>query len=230
MIIAGLQNLSLVDFPGCLASTVFVQGCNFHCGYCHNPDLIPPDKSSEFSEEEVLSYITRWKKMITGVCITGGEPTIYNSLFDFARRVKNLGFRVKLDTNGANPRLLEELFRARLLDYVALDIKTSFSRYSLVSSRERIREDVYESICLVMLSTVPYEFRTTCVPGIIDEKDFYSIGEIVKGADKYCLQQFRPKVTFNKNFQDIKPYQKKDLEKFRDILDGFVKKVEIRGV
>ena len=164
MIVAGLQKLSLVDFPGQLAATVFVQGCNFRCGYCQNPDLVTPDKHFDFSEKDFFNYIILRQDMIDAVVVTGGEPTIYKDLPDFAKRIKDVGLKFKLDTNGANPVQLEHMLRARLLDYIALDIKTSFSKYHLVADQKNVEKSVLRSIYLAMLSTVPYEFRTTCVP------------------------------------------------------------------
>ncbi|MEA3489827.1 MAG: anaerobic ribonucleoside-triphosphate reductase activating protein [Candidatus Omnitrophota bacterium] len=230
MIIAGLQKLSLVDYPGYLASTIFVQGCNFRCGYCQNPELITLEKHFGFSEKNIFDFITRRKEMIEGVVITGGEPTIYEDLPDLVSRIKEKGFKVKLDTNGANPVLIEKLFRAKLLDYIAMDIKTSFSKYHLVTDLEDVEKAISESICFTMLSTVPYEFRLTCVPGIIDEEDFKAVGEAIKGAKKCCLQQFRPHVTYNEDFQKVRPYNKEDIRGFQGILENYVESVEIRGI
>jgi len=209
---------------------VFVQGCNFHCGYCQNPELITFDGHFDFSEKDVLDYITRRKNIIEAVVITGGEPAIHKDLPDFVRRVKALGFKVKLDTNGSRPGQLEYLLRDRLLDYVAIDIKTSFSKYSLLTGQDDIEEALSESIRLLILSTVPYEFRTTCAPGIVDEEDIRLMGKMIKGAKKCCLQQFRPGVTYDKNFRDIRPYSKNDLRRFQGILEDFVETVELRGI
>jgi pyruvate formate lyase activating enzyme len=164
------------------------------------------------------------------VVITGGEPTVYKDLPDFARRVKNEGLKVKLDTNGTNPAQLEEVFRARLLDYLAIDIKTAFSKYRLVTDQDNAAGLVLSSIRLAMLSTVPYEFRVTCVPGIVEEKDLPEIGESIKGAKRCCLQQFRPNVTYDKSFQDVKPYSMEQMRKFGKILEAFAVNVEIRGI
>lgn len=229
MIIAGLQSLSTVDYPGHLASTVFVQGCNFRCPYCHNPELITLDKRFDFSEKDVFKFIDRRKKIIEAIVISGGEPTIYDDLPDFIKRLKDMNLKVKLDTNGSNPRQLEKLMRMWLLDYVALDIKTSLDKYHLVTNQKGIRRAVNESILLTMLSTVPYEFRTTCVPGIVGKEDFYSIKETARGAKAYYLQQFQGGVTYDKNYQNVKPYKKEDLEGFKKILEETAEKVEIRG-
>lgn len=230
MIIAGLQNLSLVDYPGNLAAVVFTQGCNFRCGYCQNPDLVVADGKFSCPEKRIIDYISHRKNMLEGIVITGGEPTIHGGLPKFIKRVKDLGIKVKLDTNASNPDQLESLFRGWLLDFVAVDIKTSFRKYPLVSGIRDIEKKITESIRLTMLSTTAYEFRTTCVPGIVDEKDLKAIGETVKGAKKYCLQQFRPFVTYDKKFQNVKPHPKSTIQRFKKILEDFVEEVEIRGI
>lgn len=230
MRIAGLQKLSLVDYPGHLAAVVFLQGCNFRCGYCHNPDLVTLEKDFGCDIGTVLSEITRIKDKIEGVVITGGEPAINPELVDLIRAVKKADLLVKLDTNGSNPGLLTELYRLRLVDYVALDIKTSLGKYGLVTDMNDIADAVAESVMWIKLSYIPSEFRTTCVPGIVDEDDILKIGQLVKGGRKYCLQQFSPAVTLDPTFRDKKPYAKSELEHFRDILKPFVERVEIRGV
>lgn len=229
MKVAGIQNLSLVDYPGHLAAAVFLQGCNFRCPYCQNPDLISPEKQFECTELDVMEYISHRKDLLEGVVITGGEPTLHKGLPEFAKKIKGLGLKVKLDTNGTDPDLLEQLLRQRLIDYIALDVKTSLEKYSLVTDMRDIGPTVYESILLTMLATVPYEFRTTCVPGITEEADMARIGEVVRGAKKYCLQQFRPAITLDPSYREKKPYTKRDLERFSGIMEEYVAEVEIRG-
>ena len=230
MIIAGMQKLSLVDYPGHLSLVVFLQGCNFKCDYCHNPDLISHLKKFELSEKDFFEYLASRKKVIEGVVVTGGEPTIHSDLPAFLKKIKKAGFKVKLDTNGSNPRLLEQLICDGILDYIAMDIKTSFTKYSSVTSEAGIAKKVIESIGLILFSTTPYEFRTTCVPGIVNAEDFMEIGEKVKNAKRYCLHQFQNQLTYNKDFQKIEPYSKKEINRFRDILEGFVETVDVRGL
>ena len=229
MKIAGLRNLSLVDYPGQLAATLFVQGCNFRCGYCHNPELVE-GQDGQLREEEVIDSVCKRNKIIEAVVITGGEPTLFEDLCDFTEKIKEKGFKVKLDTNGANPDVIERLFRKRMLDYIAMDIKTSMGKYNLVSDQENISDVIMKSLRLIMLSTVPYELRTTCVPGIVDESDIEKIGKMVKGASKYCLQQFRPFTTYDDKYKKVMPYSKETLHKFKDILQEYVREVEIRGI
>ncbi len=229
MKIAGLRNLSLVDYPGKLAATIFVPGCNFRCGYCHNPELVE-GKPEILDEEEVIDRICNRNKIIEAVVITGGEPTLYNDICDFALRIRDKGFEVKVDTNGAGPDNIERLFRENAVNYVAMDIKTSINKYNLVSSDENIGDALLKSIHLIMLSTISYEFRTTCVPGIVDEEDIEKIGKSIKGARKYCLQQFRPFQTYDSKFERVMPYSKETLHKFKEILQQYVREVEIRGI
>jgi len=230
MRIAGLQKLSLVDYPHHLAAVIFLQGCNFRCGYCQNPDLIAPEGVPGLSEEEILTFITHRKEMIEGIVITGGEPTVHDDLEEFIIKIKNTGLKIKLDTNGSDPEKLLGLIRKGLISYLAVDIKTSFPKYSLFVGQEEAQEKAEKSVRLTMLSTVPYEFRTTCVPGVVDEEDLALIGEFVKGASKYCLQQFRPNVTYEKKFNAIKPYKKEEMEHFKSIMEKYVREVEIRGI
>ena len=230
MRIAGLQKLSLVDYPGHLAAVLFLQGCNFSCGYCHNPDIVTLQKDFGCDAEGTLLEISRLKERIEGVVVTGGEPSINPELLDLIGRIKKMDLLVKLDTNGSNPAMLTELYRLRLVDYVALDIKTSPSKYGLVTDIAGITGAVAESVMLIKLSTIPSEFRTTCVPGIVGGEEILEIGELVRGGRKYCLQQFSPAVTLDPAFKDKKLYTKSELEHFRDILKPFVGTVEIRGL
>ena len=233
MIIAGLQKLSLVDYPGVVCAVIFTQGCNFRCGYCQNPDLIPSfptQTQSDCDEQEVFSFLNQRKGMIEGLVITGGEPTLQKDLPAFIRKVKEIGLKVKLDTNGANPDLLEKLLKEDIIDYAAVDIKTVPSKYSLVSDDKDVAARLTRTLHLLMLAQIPYEFRTTCVPGVVDAHDFEEIGDIVKGAARYCLQQFRADITLDKKFQTIKPYLPAEIKKFKNILSKYVQCVEIRGV
>jgi len=227
---AGLQKLSLVDYPGHLASTVFIPGCNFRCPYCQNPDLVEDGDKYGGSIESVLEFLRIRKDKIEGVVITGGEPVLQEDLPDLASEIKTLGLKVKLDTNGSDPEMLMHLMREKLVDYIAIDIKTSLRKYDLVVGTEDIDKIIEESVFFTILSTTPYEFRTTCVPGVVDEEDFKSLYDLVKGAKKYVLQQFRPEVTLDPRYKDIKPYPNEKLYKFRDILKEFVHEVTIRGI
>lgn len=230
MNLAGFQKLSMVDYPAHLASVVFLQGCNFRCPYCYNLELIEPNQRFSCQEEDLFEFLSNQKTMIEGVVVTGGEPFLQKGLADFIKRIKEKGFKVKVDTNGSNPQELRALLDKDLLDYVAIDVKTSFPKYHLLGADKSTEKKVRESVSLIMRQKTLYEFRTTCVPGIVDEQDFFIIGEAVRGAPKHCLQQFRPQETYDANFQKVKPYTKEDIQKFKRILENFVKTVEVRGL
>ena len=229
MIVAGLQKLSLVDFPGQISAVIFLQGCNFKCGYCQNPDLIAGKGSSIVNEAEVLQYLTKRKDKIGGVVITGGEPTVHGDLAGFLEKIAMTGLKIKLDTNGSNPAVLKSLLASGILDYVAVDIKTSFQKYDLFSCRSGTQRDIAETVRICLDSNIPYEFRTTCAPGVLDLDDFREIGKEVKGARKYCLQQFRPDITFDPAFSKVKPFTAPEIQSFVDVLSGYVEKIETRG-
>ena len=231
MKIAGLQKMSMVDYPGFIAATVFTQGCNFKCGFCYNRDLIATDKDPGFSQEEIFKYLNKRRNMIEGVCVTGGEPTLWPDLADFACRVKDIGLKFKLDTNGSDPDIISEMLKEGLLDFIAMDIKTSFSKYHLLKTPKNVEASLMKSIQTIISSQIPYEFRTTCVPELVTEEDIYSIGDVIKTAQRHCLQQFRPnETTIEEKYSKLKPYDKKKLSEFKSILEKFVKKVIIRGI
>src|SRR3989338_1289419 len=189
--IKGLQKTSLVDFPSCLACTVFISTCNFRCGFCYNVDLVDDsNKLKEYTEEDILKFLEKRKNVLDGVCITGGEPALYDNLRGFISKIKSRGFKVKLDTNGARPDILKSLIDDGLLDYIAMDIKSSKEKYSKAAGIKVDIDKIQESINLIRDSGVDYEFRTTVVPDFFSEEDAKSIGEWLKGSKKYALQQF----------------------------------------
>ena len=231
MKIAGLQKISMVDYPGLICATVFTQGCNFRCGFCHNRDLMMTGTDFGFSQQELFEHLNSRNNMIEGVCITGGEPTLWPDLPDFARQIKNTGLKLKLDTNGSNPEMIKDLLQSGLLDYVAMDVKTSLEKYHLFKVPEKTEESLLLSMQEIMSSKIPYEFRTTCVPGVVTEEDICSIARGIEGAKKYCLQQFRPhENVIDEKFSRLKPYSKNKLDKFKSISETFVEDVIIRGI
>lgn len=229
--IKGLQKTSLVDFPPYLACTVFISTCNFRCGFCYNVDLVnDSDKLQEYSEGDIFKFLDKRKNVLDGVCITGGEPTLYGGLKEFISKVKSKGFKVKLDTNGANPKVLKLLIDEKLLDYIAMDIKSSKEKYSKAAGARVDIGKIQESIDLIRNSGVDYEFRTTVVPDFFSEDDAKSIGEWLKGSKKYALQQ----VVIRENMIDpdlrrIRPYDISELEKLKKILASYFEEVEVRA-
>ncbi|MBR5140400.1 MAG: anaerobic ribonucleoside-triphosphate reductase activating protein [Clostridia bacterium] len=191
MYISGLQKLTLLDFPGRLAATVFLGGCNFRCPFCHNASLVlSPSKCEKISEEEFFSFLNSRKGKLGGVCITGGEPTLYPDLKEFIKKIKDAGFAVKLDTNGTNPDLLSSLISERLVDYVAMDIKNSIERYEATVGTALDIEKVKKSVDILLSGKVDYEFRTTVVKELHRIEDFVSVSNWISGAKRYFLQTF----------------------------------------
>ncbi len=192
MIFGGLQKLTLLDFPGVVACIIFTKGCNFLCPYCHNAPLVNRiDGSGDISEEEMIAFLKKRQGVLEGVCITGGEPLLHRELADFIRRVKSMGYKVKLDTNGSCPDALKALVSRGLLDYVAMDIKNSFEKYPLTAGTENISiQDIEESIDLLLCGKVPYEFRTTVTRELHTLEDIERIAKRIEGADRYFIQNF----------------------------------------
>ena len=192
MIIKGLQKLTLLDFPGRLAATVFTAGCNMRCPFCHNASLVLDGRAGEvITEEEVLAFLDSRRGRLTGLCISGGEPTLQPGLADFIRRVREMGFAVKLDTNGLRPDVLDSLLSEGLLDYVAMDIKNSLDRYpETVGVPGLDTSGIVRSIAMIRQSGVPHEIRTTLVGGLHTVESVSAIPELIGCDGSYFLQHF----------------------------------------
>ncbi len=230
MKIGGLQKLTLIDYPGKIAAAVFLVGCNFRCPYCHNPDLVSPELIKErpmITESDFFKFLDERIGFLDGVCITGGEPTINPNLPKFIQNIRAKGFLVKLDTNGSNSEMLKDLVKNNLIDFIAMDIKTSMLKYKEVGAKNEIYQ-VKKSINIIKNSNKDYEFRTTAVPKIVNEKDVKDIGKWLKGSKKFVLQQFRPGNLLNPNFENVKPYSLQELQKMVKILEPHVEEVEVR--
>lgn len=230
MIFGGLQKLTLIDYPGRLAATVFTVGCNFLCPYCHNPELVDAKKikgQPRISEQEILDFLATRQGLLEGVCITGGEPTLFAGLPDFIKKIKAMGFLVKLDSNGSNPQMLEKLLAENLVDFIAMDIKAPLEKYKKIVGEKVNLEDIQRSTELVR-SAPDYEFRTTVLPALHSKKDILSIGRWLQGAKKYYLQQFQPTKTLDPAFLNAKPFAWEKIAQLRGLLEIFFDKVEIR--
>ncbi len=235
MQIAAIQKLTLLDFPGKTACTIFTPGCNFRCGYCHNPELVLPKKIAVtkkdlIPESAFFNFLEKRKGLLDGVCITGGEPMLQKDLPAFLKKIRKRGFLVKLDTNGSQPESLEKLLRARLLDFVALDVKASPKKYSRLVGVGKIAEKIKISKNLIQQSGVPYEFRTTLVREIHDREEFKEILEFVRGAEKFFLQNFEPKHgCLDPKFEKFHGFTKKELAKMCEEAKKFVRKCGVRS-
>lgn len=230
MQIHGLNKTTLLDYPEHVAATFFCGGCNFRCPFCHNGELVlNPGKQPLLEEQEVLAFLKKRKGILTGVCITGGEPTLQADLPEFIYRLKDMGYLVKLDTNGYRPEILKKLTEGNLLDYIAMDIKAGPSNYvRAVGMEELDLGKICESIDFILHCGVQYEFRTTVVNGLHTMEDFAQIGPWIKGCRNYFLQNFRD----NKNViqSGFGAFTKEELEKFADRVKPFVDKVVLRGI
>lgn len=193
MRIGGLQKLTLLDYPGKTACTVFLQGCNFRCPYCHNKGLvIPPKDEFLLDEGELFRFLKKRQGLLDGVCVTGGEPLLHKDIFPFLEQIKDLGYQIKLDTNGSFPKRLIEVTKRGLADYVAMDIKHTKEKYGEAAGWENVPMDaVCESVSFLLQGTVNYEFRTTLVKGIHSPEDMDAIAEWIFGASVYYLQNFK---------------------------------------
>ena len=190
MRIGGLAKMTLLDFPGRLACTVFTEGCNLRCPFCHNATLVSGGGEG-LSVDALLSFLKKRQGMLEGVCLTGGEPLCQEGLADLIRKIRALGYAVKLDTNGTSPRALAALIDEGLLDYVAMDVKNSREKYAKTIGLPTVPAGIFESVSLLLSGRVPYEFRTTVVEELHEPADFAAIGEWIRGADRYFLQMFR---------------------------------------
>jgi len=229
--IKGFQKICLVDFPPYTASTIFLGSCNFKCGFCHNPDLVLNFKDiPDIPEQEIFDYLKGKKQWIDGVCITGGEPTLHKELPEFIEKIKKLGMLVKLDTNGANPEMIKTLLQKKLLDFIAMDIKSSLERYDEAAGIEVNKDKIKESVEIIRNSGIDYEFRTTVLPGLVEKKEITQIGEWLKGSKKYTIQNFRTsKPLIDNKLQHITPYSNQELEELKKTAENYFDEVEIKN-
>jgi pyruvate formate lyase activating enzyme len=246
MIIGGLEKLSLIDYPGELSAVVFTIGCTFRCPFCYNPMLVlsssdrggntsPRGEENEkdhtpLNEDGLFRFLESRQGKLDAVVITGGEPTMHPDLPELIRKIKDLGYKIKLDSNGTNPEMLKNILAEKLVDYLAMDLKAAPSDYPKATGIAFDFSKIKESVKLIMSSGVPYEFRTTCVPGFIDEAAMKKMGEFIQGADKWYLQNFKSDTELiDKTLKGRPGFSSAEMEKFASIGSGYVKKCEIRG-
>ena len=259
MQISGLQKFTLLDYPGNISAIVFTQGCNFRCQFCYNPMLVWPvgsapvqlgsrlkevgklkntsskkneenEKSHSFiKESDFFQFLEKRAGKLDGVVITGGEPTLQADLPEFARKIKKMGFKVKLDTNGTNPEMLKKMLKEGLVDYLAMDLKGPQEKYDLITGANISFNKIKESIKIILDGKVPYEFRSTLVPGLHAKEDIRKMGELIKTAEKWFLQALKSEMDLvNPKLKGKKAFLKKEMEEFRKIGQEFVKECKIR--
>lgn len=230
MQIHGFNKSTLLDYPKHLAATVFVGGCNMRCPFCHNASLVlRPNSQPTINPKDIFDYLRKRKNILEGICITGGEPTLYSDIISFISTIKELGFKVKLDTNGTNPALIRELVERQLIDYIAMDIKNSREKYKITAGNKALSiKSIEESISFIMSDKVDHEFRTTIVNELHTAQDMDSIGQWIKGARAYYIQAYKDSGDI------ISPGytspSKETLIRYQDILSHYTKNVSIRGV
>ncbi len=252
MILGGLQKTTLIDFPGRVACTVFTVGCNFRCPFCHNKDLLAQGlfKKSGIKpipEDYFFEFLEKRKKILDGVCITGGEPTIWKDLPHLCQKIKDLGLEVKLDSNGSNPKVLKNLIDKKLIDFIAMDVKSSFDEYSRainvkISAKGRsspggqnlkLIKSIKKSIKIISSSGLEYEFRTTVVPGIHDKKTIVNLAKDLKKVigknGNYYLQSFRPQNCLDPKYLQIKPFNDSQMKKIILAVKKILPKARLRG-
>ena len=228
--IFGMQKLTLLDYPGKMACTIFTGGCNFRCPFCHNGDLVfLPENMAEMSVEDILSFLKRRVSILEGVCISGGEPLLQAQLTPFLRKVKELGYQIKLDTNGTNPEKLKELVEEGLIDYVAMDIKNDPSHYAETAGIHSIdMTRIEKSVQYLLQGNIPYEFRTTIVKEYHTKENMEAIGQWLKGARAYYLQNFEDGECVIK--KGLHACEKEELEAFAQSVKAYIPNTAIRGI
>lgn len=228
--IAGIKKTSLLDYPDKVSAIVFTQGCNFRCGYCHNPDLLQINSKKDILSEDVFfEFLKKRRVILDGVVITGGEPTLQKDLIPFIQKVKEFGYLVKTDTNGTNPHILEELINKRLIDYVAMDIKAPLEKYNEIVCVNADAAKIQKSIDLLMNSDLDFEFRTTVIKSQLSFDDFRKIGVLIQNAPKYYLQKFEVKTKIcDEKLTNKKTYTNEEFEEIIKILKQTIKTVELR--
>lgn len=229
--LGGLQETSLLDYPGKICAIVWTVGCNFRCPFCYNTNMVY-GKTELVTVDHVLSFLNKRKGKLDALSITGGEPLLHEDLELFIRKVKNLGFLVKLDTNGTFPQRLKNLLDEKLVDYVSMDIKAPIEKYDQLAGVHVDTEQIKKSINLIMKKAADYEFKTTVIPGLLKKEDIKTIATMIKGAKRYYLQQFKMDVPIinQELLSNAKPYAQKDFEEMKEYALSLVETCFLRGV
>lgn len=230
MNISGIQKLTLLDYPGKTACTIFTAGCNFRCPFCHNAPLVTEiDANERIDETEIFDFLEKRKGILDGVCITGGEPLLQQDIEFFIRRIKEMGYFVKLDTNGSFPKRLESLIDKNLIDFAAMDIKNCTDKYSVTTGiKNPDIEAVKESVELLKKGRIDYEFRTTVVKELHSSEDFEKIGKWLRGNSKYFLQQY--KISENLVGNPMTPYSEEEMKNLVNTVKIYLPNADTRGV
>jgi pyruvate formate lyase activating enzyme len=232
MNIGGLLKNSMIDYPGKLSCGIFLTGCNFDCPYCHNPELARgrSQRTAEFDPDSIYRFIETRKGFLDGVVISGGEPTLQAGIYDLCRDIKEIGYPVKLDTNGSRPQVIKRLIAEGLVDYIAMDLKTDPLQYATYIQSNCDVSTILSSIDIIMNSKISYEFRTTCVKPIVTAQTIENISRLIEGARVYALQRFHKSEVLHPEFFKEAAYEYSDgeLEQLKEVAEGWVNKVVVR--
>jgi pyruvate formate lyase activating enzyme len=230
MRIGGLQETSLIDYPDTICAIIWTMGCNFNCPFCYNPQLIT-EKTQLISEEEILSLLKKRKGKLEGVSITGGEPLLQKDLKNFLKKIKTLGYLIKIDTNGAYPPILEQLLKENLIDYIAMDIKAPPKKYEKLTATKINIKDIEKSIQIIQHSNKDYEFRTTYVPSYLKKTDIIQIAQWLQGSKKFYLQQYKNNTPhLSKELDTFKPYNKEYIIETYNKIKPYFDECYTRGI
>ena len=231
MQIGGITKSSLIDYPKKISAVIFLIGCNFNCPYCHNPELVISNIIEPIDINTIYSFLKKRKGLLDGVVITGGEPTLHKKLPEFIKNIKDMGYLIKLDTNGSNPNMVEELIENKLVDYIAMDIKAPFDEYNNIITKEINIENVKKTFKLLFQNKVDYEFRTTVVSNLLNYESFVKINEIFKKEGKikkYCLQRFKKSKHLNEFYLNAKTLTDEEFEKVSLLFKNTVEEFMVR--
>ena len=232
MVLGGFQKNSFIDYPGKISSVLFLSGCNFDCPYCHNPALVKsrPVIPPPVDAETVYEFLESHRVFLDGVVISGGEPTLHKDIVALCEKIKQIGYKVKLDTNGSRPQVIKMLSREGLVDYIAMDIKTDPFKYSPITNEDNTPGRILSSIEIIMEAQLPHEFKTTCIKPLVDESIIETISHLIKGSDLYALQRFRKTQVLHPEFFEEKEYriEENELLHLKSIAEPWVKRCIIR--
>jgi len=230
MKIGGFQKTSLLDYPKNVSAIVWTVGCNFHCPFCYNKDLVDGNVKL-ISEEEIFSFLEKRKGLIDGLVISGGEPLMQKDIVDFTTRVKKLGYLIKIDTNGTFPEKLQELIDKKLVDYISMDVKAPKKKYGRLAGAKTDISKIEKSIDIIRNHAPDYEFKTTFAPNLLDKNDIVEIAKWLDGSKQFYLQQFKGDTPLiSSELNNIAPYPKEDLVKTLEEIKPFFKNCDVRGI
>lgn len=230
MKIGGFQKTSLLDYPEMISAIIWTVGCNFHCPFCYNKDLVTGN-AGNIPEKEILEYLEKRKNMLEGLVISGGEPLMQKDITAFCEKIKKLGYLIKIDTNGTFPEKLQELVDKNLVDYIDMDVKAPKNKYDKLAGKKVDIKKIQKSIDIIQKSGVDYEFKTTFVPGLLKQEDIIEIGKWLEGSKKFYLQQFKNDVPLiSSKLDSVAPYSKKELTDVLEEIKSYFENCDVRGV